>query len=313
MRADFEKIQVDPGESFAFREFLQPRFITPWHFHPEVELTLILASSGERFVGDSIEAFGPGDLVLLGSRLPHYWHNAPSDQDPAPEAHSLVIQFLPDFLGDRLFATAEFAPVAGLLDRAAQGVVFEGEESRSLARSIQSMQEISGGPRLCRLLDVLVRLAEIRSYRLLSSPAFVPRLDPRAGDRINQVHDYVLEHLGESITVPVVAAGAGMSPSAFCRYFRRIMGRTFTEFVNEIRIGQACRMLMESDQPVSEIAYAVGYNSLSHFNSRFRSLRGRSPRAYRREYANPAGIRPAAAPGRWSGSASPLPPVQTPG
>ena len=283
-RADFEKVPLRGGESFAYREFRLPRFPSPWHFHPEVELTYVVNSRGQRFVGDSIEAFDAGDLVLIGSNLPHYWRSYSEARAPAEFAHSLVIQFYADFLGERFLAAPEVRPVASLLRRAARGIRFSGNVRDRAAEVIRRLGSMEGPARLAALIGVLGDLAASKEGRYLSTPGFTPNLDDQASERISRCHRYVFGNLDTGIRLEEAAHEAGMSPGAFCRYFRKVTGKTFFDFVNEIRTGQACRLLIETDGNVTDICYASGFSSVSNFNRRFRERLGVSPRDYRKAH-----------------------------
>ncbi len=282
MRASLEKVALRPGESFAYREFRPVRFDSPWHFHPECELTLVESSHGMRFVGDSIERFEPGDLVLLGSNLPHYWTNPP---DLVGSAHSIVVQFRLDLLGPGWLETPEFTVVRRLLARAARGVHFRGRPAVAAARRLRTMGRLGPFPRLQLLLETLHALAAAPGARLLASAGFAPVM--KAGDesRLGRVLDYVNRRAKEGVQQREAARHAGLSPAAFSRYFRKKMGHTFEAFVNEVRIGRICRALIEEpDRSVAEIAFAAGYNNLANFNRQFRRRMGLAPVGYRKEH-----------------------------
>jgi AraC-like DNA-binding protein len=243
-----------------------------------------VGSRGQRFVGDSIEAFDAGDLVLVGSNLPHYWRNYSEARDSSEFAHSLVIQFYEDFLGERFLAAPELRPVARLLKRAGRGICFAGDTGKRVAEEIHRMGSLDGVARLAALIGVLNDLAASREGRYLSTPRFAPNLDHQASERISRCHRYVFGNLGTGIHLEDAARAAGMSPGAFCRYFRRVTGKTFFNFVNEIRTGHACRLLIETDGSVTDICYASGFSSVSNFNRRFRERLGVSPRDYRKAH-----------------------------
>jgi len=283
-KADYEKVPLARGESFACREFRLPRFNSPWHFHPEIELTYIANSSGQRFVGDSIEPFESGDLVLVGANLPHFWRNFATAKSRTEFAHSLVIQFRSDFLGETFLEAPELRPVADLLERAKRGLQFSGATRDRVAEAIRKMKGMSGPGRVANLLTMLAQLAAADDWRILSSSGFAPNLDENAVDRIARCHRYVFANIEGEIRLEGAAAAAGMSPSAFCRYFRRATGKTFFDFVNELRTGQACRLLIETDLSITGICYAAGFSSLSNFNRRFREHKGVTPREFRRAH-----------------------------
>jgi AraC-like DNA-binding protein len=280
MKARLEK--VSPGAaSFICRRRTDPRFGFYWHVHPEVELTYIVRSRGRRFVGDSIEPYDDGDLVLLGSHLPHTW-----DSDPrrGGRHEALFCQFSEGFLGEDFLRAPELAAVRRLMDRSGLGLHFTGKTQRAAARRMEGMDRLQGVPRLAALLEVLDLLARSRDVRPLSSREFAPSL--RSGDagRIDRVCRILNERCTQRITLAEAAAAAHLSVPAFSRFFRRKTGRTLVAYLNELRTGLACRELIETDRSVSDIAFDSGFSNLSNFNRRFRRLKGMSPREFRRQF-----------------------------
>lgn len=282
MLAQREKVSLSPGESFACREFRTPRFASPLHFHPECELTLIEASHGLRFVGDSIERFEPGDLVLLGPNLPHYWNNPP---DWRGEAHSIVVQFKPDWLGPPAPPVPELAAIARLLRRAARGLSFSGQPAMVAAGRLRRMPVLESLPRLLVLLETLHDLGVAEVGRPLASAGHAPVFSAADQGRLAKVLDYVDRNAAGLVRQSEAARLAGLSPAAFSRFFRHKLGHTFEEFVNEVRVGRICRDLVDQpERTVAEIAFAAGYNNLANFNRQFRRRTGHSPQQYRRQH-----------------------------
>lgn len=283
-KAKFEMIPKCEGGSFHIREFKLPAFSSPWHFHPEYELTYIVNGTGSRFVGDSIAPFGPGDLVLIGADLPHVWRSDAPAKARSDHAHSVVVHFDEESFGRYFLDCPELQEVRKLLARARRGIEFSPQTSAAARTLLLEMNDLSGLPRLIRLLELFDLLTRSGNPGLLSSPGFSPLPDPSAGERINAVHQYVFQNFTGRIDHEKMARNAGMSASAFSRYFRRMTGRTVSEFVNEVRIGHARRMLIEADRTIAEVAYASGFESLSNFNRRFRDISGISPREYRQQH-----------------------------
>lgn len=280
MRARIENILPEPGRSFYVVERRIQRFDAPWHFHPEIELTYIIASRGRRFVGDSIEPFAPGDLVLLGSNLPHFWHNeAPRPGDGA--AHSIVVQFRRDFMGAAFLAKPECRRVRQLLDRAGRGLVFPTRRLPETARRLEALSRAQGLPALTLLLEILDALSRVRG-RPLATELYAPSVDLAAASRLMRVYDFMLSHYREPVTLAELARAGAMTPAAFSRFFKRSTGRNVSTVLNELRIGHAVRLLQETDLSVTEIALTAGFPTLSNFNRRFRELRSCTPRAFRR-------------------------------
>jgi AraC-like DNA-binding protein len=286
VKATFEKVALRSDESFRLMEVARHRFGGGWHFHPEVELTLIVQSRGIRFIGDRASRFEAGDLVLVGPNLPHCWIS--DDGEEARRARAIVLQFHPEFLGEKFFSTPELASIGRLLDRAALGLEVQGKTKKQLAQRLLELPRLSGARRLIAILSILEALAASRDTRALATPNFRPRLDVRASERIDQVYRFLLKHFQEPIRLAEVARIARMAPSAFCRNFRRDVGRPLFSVLNEIRIGHACKLLSETGAQVSEICYGSGFGNLSHFNRQFLRVTGFTPREYRKKLTRSA-------------------------
>ncbi|MCW8130227.1 MAG: AraC family transcriptional regulator [Planctomycetota bacterium] len=287
MKPLFEKI-VAPGQSFLCKERIDRSFGFNWHFHPEYELTYIVQSQGQRFVGDSIEPYGGGDLILLGEDLPHTWASDPAAPGKAAKAgkhYAIYAQWPVAFLGEDFFEKPELLVVARLLERSSQGLRFTGAALKEVAPRMKKMFEASGFERLMCFLDILGILAHARDVKPLASKGYLPNLRHVDERRIDAVCRWINEQYTRPIGQPEAASRAHLSVSAFSRFFKKSMGKSFTAYVNELRVGLACRMLIESDKNVAEIAYTSGFENLSNFNRRFRALKKQSPGEYRRQFA----------------------------
>jgi len=276
-RAEYEKITPSPSASFTWRRIAGTRFGAPYHYHPEIELTWIVRSSGHRFVGDSVAPFYSGDLVLVGSNLPHVWLNPPGCR----QVESVVVQFLPEFLGASFFDAPELRAVRRLIARATRGLTFTAATRKKVSAALDALGTKSGAARLFSLLEVLSVLAADRATRPLCSPRYAPPHDPASGAKINAVYRHLAANFRETIFQADVARSIGLSPAAFSRFFRRTTGRGFTETLNDIRLGHACELLRETDQTVAEICYACGFENLANFNRQFRRRHALSPREWR--------------------------------
>ena len=285
-RASFEPVPLPMGQSFAVRTFFLPQFSSPWHFHLEIELTWIVNSSGQRFVGDSVELFEPGDLVLIGSSLPHVWRNSSAASRRRDYARSLVIQFRADTFGQPFLDLPEMTSIRDLFRRARQGLCFHGATQRETCKALRKIQGQTGARRLLNLLGILERLAESREFRCLASPGFRPQVDAQSADQMQRCYDFILQEASRNIRLSEVAAVAGLSNFAFCRYFKKATGKTLISFVNEIRISQACRLLIDTQMSITDVCFASGFNNLSNFNRQFRAIRRSSPREFRQRYAS---------------------------
>ncbi|HZE96666.1 MAG TPA: AraC family transcriptional regulator [Planctomycetota bacterium] len=276
MKAKIERVSTGDAASFLCRRRTDPRFGFSWHYHPELELTLIVRSRGRRFVGDSIEPYDDGDLVLVGPNLPHTWSSDPRRKG---RHEAVFCQFPREFL-----RAPELAGAGRLFDRASRGLRFSGRTQRAVARRMEGMDRLHGLRRLAVLLEILDELARSRESRPLSGPEFTPALRSIDADRIDRVCRHLDGRFAERITLEEAASVAHLSIPAFGRMFRRTTGKTLVGYLHELRTGMACRELIESERPVADIAFGSGFNNLSNFNRRFRALKGMSPREYRNAF-----------------------------
>lgn len=272
-----EKIEPDQGASYRINRFHLTSFPLIWHEHPEVELTLIESGRGRRHVGDSVESFEAGDLVLLGSRVPHSWATARKHKRWCV---SVVAQFREDAFGPGFFAVAEMREVRGLLDRAARGLVFE-QDTRGVVKKFATLPTTDPTARLLGLLDVLHTLSSLEA-RPLTSDAQHQNLRDTDRRRVEAVCVWLSRHYLEPVSLDEVAEVVGLAPSTLCRLFRRVTGRTVTAYLHEQRVDHACQRLADTERQVTEIAFESGFGNLAHFNRVFRRLRGVTPRAYRK-------------------------------
>lgn len=284
MKAILEKISHDRNHSFSLFEFQSRRFDCPFHHHPEIELTLIAGSSGQRYVGDHIGRFSPGDLVLMGPDLPHMYIN---DATFSGRAHSIVLQFLSECLGSNFFRLGELKGIRRLFERSRVGLSFHGRTRDKVAPLMVQLGGLNGFARLMAFLNIFEILARSKEFRILASPTYFPSLALYQGERINRVCELISRKFKEGITQSEAARTARMSAPSFSRFFRRATNKTFRAFLNEVRIGQASHLLLETEQTVAEVCYESGFGNLSNFNRQFLKLRKVSPRAYRRKRTVP--------------------------
>ena len=282
MKPLFRKIIQASGSSFSFVEESPPLFDTPWHFHPEYELILIENSTGKRFMGDNIAEFDRQELVLIGPNLPHFWRN--DDTCDLAQARAYVIHFATDFLGETYFQLPELLPVQTLLELARTGLKIMGSTNVHVAGMIRQLPRLKGFERLMQLQHILYVLALSGEREPLSSLGFVESFQATRHERISQVYEYVMYNFRQKITLQDVASVASMSEVGFCRYFKKSTGKAFFSFLNEIRIGYACRLLIEGGQNVTQVSYESGFNNLAHFNRQFKDITAQTPQQYRSQF-----------------------------
>ncbi|MEM6317824.1 MAG: AraC family transcriptional regulator [Bacteroidota bacterium] len=280
MKAALEKIAPVFGSSFNIRKFTNPETCkTPhWHFHPEYEIVYISNGSGKRHIGNHISRYKEGDLIFLGPNLPHFGFC-----DQLMEEHTeIVVQMKEDFLGKDFFAAPEMRIVQQLFERSKQGLIFSKKVMAEVGADLVSMPDMDNYDRLLTLLKVLKILAQTEDFTMLNADGLALEVQSQDHYRINTIYQHVEHHFTQEISLDEMARKVNMTIPAFCRYFKKLTGKTFTHFVNEFRISHACKLLAEGDLPISEICYESGFNNFSHFNKQFRLVTGNSPSKYRK-------------------------------
>jgi AraC-like DNA-binding protein len=262
--------------SFVAFAVNQPTFDFYWHYHPEYELTLIINGKGRRLVGNSHENFQSGDLVLIGPGLPHTWV---SGRGVKGRSEAVVIQFSQDFMG-RFADLEELTAINKLLLLAKQGILCNGKIPASTIQQILLLPEKIGIEKITGLLQILDELSVLKSVSLTSS-FYQPLKGKENENRINKVCQYVQKHAAESLTIHKAATLIHLSPGAFCKFFKRITGKTFSDYVNDIRIANVCNQLVATDKQIAEIAFMNGFESLTYFNRVFLKKKRVRPSQYR--------------------------------
>jgi len=280
---------VDTHQNTAFQvmNVCEPYFFPSWHFHPEFEIMLVQEGTGIRFVRDSIERFQAGDLVFYGSNIAHLYRSDEEFYKPESKLLSMatVIYFRANFAGEQLWTLSEMACVKKLLQLGKQGIKFIGETRNRLEEHIlQLARRHEGIDRMIDLLTILKIMATTREYILLSGHAFMENIQVSDCERINAVCQYILDNYTSNPTLEEVAKIACMSTTAFCRYFKTHTHKTYVQFLNEVKIGNACKMLIDNKFTISRICYESGFNNFNHFNNLFKRITGYTPGTYQQQY-----------------------------
>ncbi len=281
--------KITYSQLFSFSTVLEcpPEFDTAWHHHPEYELILITGSVGTRFMGDSIQKFNETELVLVGPNLPHCWKEDLGNKNPNAKAY--VIHFSADFLGSGFFDIPEGRHIKRLLELSELGLKFSSNVEQQAVWKIMQIFETTDFDRVIHLLGLLNLLAKSENLEQVSSLGFTSAFMGTQSERINKVFDYTLENFDKPADLETVAALAHMSKTAFCRFFRKSTGKTYFDFLKEIRLGHACKLMQESDLGIRQISYQCGYESISNFNKQFRELFSTTPINYRRSMTRQQG------------------------
>jgi AraC-like DNA-binding protein/quercetin dioxygenase-like cupin family protein len=282
MKAHYEKIIPLESKSFQAYTYEKPEFDSPWHFHPEYELTFILSSRGVRYVGNQFENFEENDLVLIGPNLPHCWKNTALGQERA--AGALVIHWRSDLLGSNWLQKPEFDAINQMLTLSEKGLKFESVLAGRIKDSLIRLVHSNPFDKLILLLQVLNELALTNAYRILCVQGFHDNLKVNDQQRINTIYQYVKSHHHQPITLADISRQVHMSEEAFCRFFSKVMGNPFFLFLNQYRINMACQLLIDSDLAISQVAYACGFESLPFFYRQFSRFKACTPKSYRLAY-----------------------------
>ena len=281
MQPDLELVAVRRDESFKAWSHGYPYRTVRWHFHPEYEIHLIVATTGKMFVGDHISSFAPGNLTLLGPNLPHNWVSDVPEGETV-EQRNLVLQFGQEFMTHCMESFPEWRQVEALLAASRRGVLFGAQTSAAIKPLFLELLAARGLRRILLFMSMLEVLVSAEDTELLASPAY--QVDPTgfAATRINHALSYIGKNLSAELRESDLAQLAGQSVSAFSRYFRRHTGMPFVQYVNRMRINLACQLLMDDALSITDICFKVGFNNLSNFNRQFLMAKGMAPSKFRR-------------------------------
>jgi AraC-like DNA-binding protein len=281
MSPTLEIITPSFGSSFTFSRYVENANCKSdlWHYHPEIELVFVNGGSGKRQIGSHISYYSDGDLVLIGSNLPHCGFT----NEQTGNKNETVIQMRPDFLGNDFLEISELKNIQHLLHKAKGGIAFGSETKKIIACKIEEMETQSTFDRLLSMISILNTLETNNEYTILNADGFSLELQVQDNDRINVVFNHVKDHFQEPIQLDTVSSMVSMTTPSFCRYFKKITNKTFTTFVNDYRLVHASKLLSENTKSITEICYESGFNNFSHFNKSFKAFTGKSASQYRHE------------------------------
>jgi AraC-like DNA-binding protein len=279
MKPIYEQVTPRIESSLIVLQLNQDRFDTPYHFHPELELTYIKSSIGKRYIGGKVTDYKPGDLVLLGSDMPHCWH---SDDEPYPNhAQAIVIQFRKDFGGEGFLQLPESAKIRQLFEKARAGLQIYGSLKTIIIAKMEKIAVSDGFARLLLLMEILHLIADSEEIQSVDSESGQFIGSSSETSRFQKVFAYLIENYQQEIKLQTVAEIANLTPTAFCRYFKYVTRKTMVEIVTEFRINQACQLLRNSEKSVNEICFECGFGNISYFNKTFKVITDYSPLKYR--------------------------------
>ena len=273
--------------SFSIRHDVLPNFGTTWHYHPELELHYIIKGEGIRFIGNNISNFSAGEIILLGENLPHTWRCREEYFQPESglNVEAIVIQFRPDCLGEHFLSLPEAHLIPQLYEKAKTGIVIKGKTRERLASLMRQAVKATDLDRIIQLLNILKLLAEAEEISHIALPKqFLPESNEYATLRLNKVCSYTLSNYKKEISLEEVSSISNLSVTSFCRYFKMMTKMTYYNFLTQIRISQACRLLIDDNYPTNVVCFECGFNNVSNFYRHFKRITGLTPLEYKRSY-----------------------------
>jgi AraC-like DNA-binding protein len=282
MKPQLLKVNTGHLGSFSARKDTRPNVNNRWHYHQEVELIMINEGKGMQFIGDNMRQFEAGDVILIGSNLPHYWR---FDMDEIKTTrkqvtYATVIHFLENLWGDRFLNIPETHVIKRVLEKSRQGILIKGKEASHVGHFIEKVYQSNGLEKLIALMESLSALSECKHQTLLSSPGFRYNYSDSENQRVHSIYEYTLQNFENKISLREIAAVADLVTNSFCRYFRSRTGKTYSQFLTEVRVGHACKLLIEDKLSIKQISYASGFKNFSCFHKKFKSITGKTPLQY---------------------------------
>ncbi|WP_429048943.1 AraC family transcriptional regulator [Chitinophaga sp. W3I9] len=270
---------------YLIKEITQPYFSTEFHFHHECQLVYVVESAGRRIIGDNISYFESGELIFVGSGTPHVWHNEQKyfEGKDKLQARSLALYISPDLLVEHLSPFANTSTVKTWLKKAQRGIQFHGKAKAEILALMRQMLEQQDLLQTISFMTLMQKMMATKEYKLLAGTNYVNLYNDKDQSRMDDIFKYIFRHFKRDIPLSEIAAVAGINVHSFCRFFKSRTQKSFTHFVNELRIGYACRLLQEKEMSMVELSNKCGYRNTTHFNRFFKKIKGKTPREYKRE------------------------------
>jgi len=286
MKPQLLKVANSPVQSFSARRDKVPYVNNRWHYHAEVELIYFKEGNGTQFIGDNIKRFRTGDVVLVGAHLPHYWRFDDNYFNENEENHAdvVVVHFSENFWGSHFLNLPENKSLKLLLEKAHRGVQIPDSDSAQIGELIESILLHEGSRRIILLMEALIAIDKCTDHQSISSIGFRHNFEETENERINAIYNYSLANFKRKLQMEEMAAIANISPNSFCRYFKSRTRKTYTQFITEIRVGHACKLLIEDSMNVKQICYESGFHNFASFHKHFKVITGMSPLNYQKSF-----------------------------
>lgn len=284
MEIFYEKFVHDTCYTISCLDVEVPKLVVPYHYHPETEIIYVEKGSGTMFVGDHSESFREGDVGMIGPNLPHVWKSDPvyKQNIPGLTTHVYVIHFHDPIFTGSLSVLPEMEGISKLIQESHLGIRFHGNNAWDLGEMIKQVVVSSGVNKLTGLLSLLNKMSETPERYLLCSHGFAKIRNSADIDRFDKAYKFMIDNFQNEIDLNMVASLIGMTPTSFCRYFKKHTTKSFHTVLNEIRIGHACKLLIENRMNISGICRESGFNNISNFNEQFKKLKGLTPGQFMR-------------------------------
>lgn len=282
-------IPVPHDHSIIVQEEVLPHFYTYLHRHAEIQITWIKKGEGTLLAGNNMHVFREGEIYVIGANLPHLFKSDPAyfQPDGDKEVHTVTIFFNPSARLSALFNLPEMKAVTGFIDQNQSGFKIPDNIYQDVAHRITVVQQARGPEKLYSFIELLSMLSQASNLQPLSSGSYAFSMTDPEGMRIASVYNYIMQNYSSVLTLEDVARQAHLTPTAFCRYFKKHTRYTLVNFINKVRVNEACKMLVNgSAKSIATIAYSCGFNSITNFNYVFKSITGVSPRDYMNSYSS---------------------------
>ncbi len=277
----FHIVPKAPDNAFSIRHDILPQFGTVWHYHPEIELHYLIKGEGVRFIGDHIGNFHRGDMILMGSNLPHTWKRTDTTDD---HVEALVLHFHPECLGPVFLSVSETQGITRLNELARNGLIIKGKSRERIRELMWEMKPETGLSKLICLLKIFRILLENQEYEVLSNQVDSTKFNKLDENRVDKIFSYTLDNFREKISIEDVARLTNLSVTSFCRYFKIMANKSYFDFLTEVRLNHACRLIVETDYTIQHIATDSGFENTSNFYRHFKKVKGITPKEYKARF-----------------------------
>ncbi len=281
-----KKSSIPDSRVFLIKKIIGPYFDPTFHFHPEYQLFLVLKGRGIRFIGDTMKPFKEGDLIFTGPNLPHVWRSDNSyfnKKDPQSTS-GIVIYFQENLLGNTIELKDELETIRYLFEKTKRGLEITGKTREAVGLMMQDLLTLKGFKSIIQLLEIFNVIATSSDCNPITHTTYVPPTDKASTDRMNIVYEYVMQNFDKKVVLDEISELVNMTPTSFSRYFKTQVNKSFSNFLKEIRISHACKLLQEEKVNINHIAYECGYHTLSNFNKQFKEITNQTPLNYKKNF-----------------------------